>query len=110
MIKSKNKYLSFDLDILQKHVVVFSLLLMLVAKPVYTIITFVIESKFELYADVVKESKEEIEDNNTDDKNIHHLIDFKIGSFDFISLSYSDINNCIFSFNSDIQLPPPKLS
>ena len=67
MIKSKNKYLSFDLDIL-KYVVVFSLLLMLVAKPVYTIITFVIESKFELYADVVKESKEEIEDNNTDDE------------------------------------------
>ena len=43
-------------------------------------------------------------------KNIHHLVDFKIGNFDLISLSYSDINYCVFSFNADIQLPPPKLS
>jgi len=110
MIKSKYKYHSFDLVILLKHIVVFSLLLMLVAKPVYTIITFVIESKFELYENVAEENTQEVEDNKNDDEKIYHLIEFKIGEFDSNSLSFSDVNNCIFRFDSDIQLPPPKLA
>jgi len=110
MIKSINKYHSFGLVILLKHIVAFSFLLLLVAKPVYTLITFVIESKFELYEDVAKENTQEVEDNINDDEKIYHLIEFKIGEFDLNSLSFSDVNNCIFRFDSDIQLPPPKLS
>jgi len=110
MIKSKNKYSSFDLAFLLKHIIVYSFLLLLVTKPVYTILTFVIESKFELYEDTAKENTEELEDNKNDDEKIYHLVDFKIDNFDSVSLSYSDVKNCIFSFDLDIQLPPPKLS
>jgi len=110
MIKSINKYHSFGLVILLKHIVVFSFLLLLVAKPVYTFLAFVIESKYELYEDVAKENTQEVEDNKNDDEKIYHLIEFKIGEFDSNSLSFSDVNNCIFSFDADIQLPPPKLA
>lgn len=110
MIKKTITYRFFNLTYLLKYVIAFSFLLIIVVKPLISISSLLVDTKFELLDTVEIDSSEKSE-NITDDENEKFYTLFN-SSFHFYqrqSLSFYAEQKGFFEVKLDIYLPPPRL-
>lgn len=110
MIKKKITYRSFTIANLLKYAIAFSLLLIVVEKPVISISNILADTKFELF-DTVKSDSSEENENITDDENekFYTIIDIPLYFYQKQPFSFFTVQKCFWSVKPAVFLPPPRL-
>ena len=111
MNKIESTYDPFSFVYKHRYVLVFSILLFFVAKPIVLNSIVVDEIKYELFDTSDKENSSESETvTEFEDENTYfYFNDFNVQLDKKHSLSYQLMGLSFLNFNKDIHLPPPRV-